>query len=200
MIAITVSRQLGSGGATVARLVAGELGFRVLDRELVDAVAARAGVSPETAQALDEQAYGWASGLIHSFLLALRGQQFDQESYHYIADRLIREAAGRENLVILGRAGQVVLGFRPGTFHVHVVAPIEDRVARVAARDRIGVEEARAKIADSDEARRRYVYAAGQRDWSDPVLYDLVLNTHRLAPEAAAALVVNAARQAGVVR
>ena len=199
MIAITISRQLGSGGASIAHLVASELGFRVLDRELIDAVAARVGVSPEAAQTLDEQTYGWASGLIHSLLLAFRGQQLTQESYHYVADQLIRQAAAHENLVVLGRAGQLVLGFRPQTFHVHVVAPVRDRIERVAARDHVSPEEARKRVEESDEARRRYVHAVGHRDWSDPSLYDLVLNTHRMKPEVAAAVVVDAARRAGVV-
>ncbi len=200
MVAITISRQLGSGGASIARLVADQLGYRVLDRELVDQVARRAGVSTEAAQTLDERTYDWAGGLINSLLLALRGEQLSQESYRYIADRLIREAVAHENLVILGRAGQVVLGFRPDTFHVHVVAPVEDRVERVAARDHISADQARKRIADSDEARRRYVHAVGRKDWSDPCLYDLVINTHRLTPEVAAGLVVDAARRAGVVR
>ena len=62
----TVSRQQGSGGSPVARPVANELGFRLLDRELVDAVAERAGVRSETARFLDERAHGWAYGLIYS--------------------------------------------------------------------------------------------------------------------------------------
>lgn len=200
MAVITISRQLGSGGSAVAQLVADRLGFRILDRELVDAVAARAGVSPAAARSLDERAYGWASALVYSLLLAFQGQQLTQESYQYLATRLIREAAARENVVILGRAGQVVVGSRPDAFHVHVVAPIEERVARIAERKRLTHEQARKLIAETDEGRRTYVWAVGQRDWADPLLYDLIVNTHRLSPNAVATLVVEGARSAGVVR
>lgn len=200
MAVITISRLLGSGGTTIARLIADELGFRLLDRNLVDAVAERAGVTSAVAHSLDEQDFGWASGLIYSLLLSFRGQTFTQESYRLLVGRLIRETAQRENVVILGRAGQVVLGFRPGTFHAHVVAPIVDRVTRLSERDGIAADEARRRVIETDEARRRFIYAFAQRDWSDPTIYDLIVNTQRLKPELSAKLIVDAARRAGVVR
>ncbi len=91
-----------------------------------------------------------------------------------------------------------MLGPQQGTLHVHLVAPVEDRAGRIAARDRISPDEARRRIAESDEGRRRYVWGAGQRDWDDPILYDLIVNTHRLALDAAAGLIVEAARRSGV--
>jgi cytidylate kinase len=199
MAAITISRQLGSGGASVARLVASELGYRVVDRDLVDAIAARAGVSVSTARSLDEQADNWAGGFIRSLLLGIQGQQITQESYTYIAAQVIRQAVDTENVVILGRGGQVVLGLTPGTFHVHIVAPERDRIARVSSRDGITPDQARKRMHESDAARRRYVSLAGQREWDDPLIYDLVVNTHRLSVETVAGIIVDAARRAGTI-
>jgi cytidylate kinase len=92
-----------------------------------------------------------------------------------------------------------VLGFTPGTFHVHVVAPLADRIANLHAYEGLDAEQARKRILESDAARRRYVMLAGRRDWEDPLLYDLIVNTHRLRPERAAGLIVDASRQAGVL-
>lgn len=200
MAAITISRQLGSGGGFIARLVAAELGFRVLDRELVDAIAVRAGISIEAARSLDEEAYDWASAFVRSLLDGVRGQPITQESYRFIAARVIRQAVADDDVVVLGRAGQVVLGFAPRTLHVHVVAPLPDRVAFVAKREGTTLEKAQKRVEDSDVARRRYVFLAGHRDWEDPLLYDLIVNTHRLTPETAAGMIVDAARRAGLVR
>jgi cytidylate kinase len=199
MAVITISRQLGSGGATIARAVSKELGFHLLDRELVDLVARYHSASPEAVRALDERASGWATSIVSSVLQALQGQQITQESYNYVAARVIHEAAESENVVILGRGAQVVLGKTPGTFHVHVVASIEERVARIVARDKIGPAEARREIQESDEERRRHVRALGPREWDDPLLYDLILNTDRLTPETGAGVVIYAARAAGMV-
>jgi cytidylate kinase len=79
MAVITISRQLGSGGAIIARMVAEELGFRFVGREIVDAVAARAGVSTATARNMDEQALDWAGGIIRSLAQSIQGQPITQE-------------------------------------------------------------------------------------------------------------------------
>ncbi len=194
MPAITISPQLGSGGATVARLVAQHLGFRLLDRELVEAVAARAGVSVEIAQSLDDAHLDLVTDTLNSLHLDLEGKRISQQSYQYIAACLIREAAEREAVVVVGRAGQVVLGRRPGIFHVKVIAPFEERVARIARRERVSTKEARRRVSESDEGRRLYVWSASGRDcWDDPVLYDLVVNTSRVGIETAARMIAEAA-------
>ncbi len=193
MAAITISRQLGSGGAAIAELVAQRLGFRLLDRELVDAIAARAGVSVETARSFDETYLDPLEAINYSFLLSLERERISPESYQYTASQLIREAATSRSVVVVGRAGQVVLGRYPDTLHVRVVAPFEDRVARVVERDRVGTQEAQRRVKESDEGRRQYVWSVGRRDWDDPLLYDLVVNTHRVRLEAAAKLISEAA-------
>ncbi len=197
MAVITISRQLGSGGSDVARLVAGELGYRLLDRELIDTAAEQAGVSPDVARCLDEQAHGWAYGLTYSLLLGFQGHPVSEESYRIQVSRLIREAAAADDVVIVGRGGQAVLAGRPNVCHVHVVAPLADRIARVVTTRAVGPDDARRLIHDSDECRRRYVHGINQRDWNDATLYDLILNTHLLSFEVAAQLVVDGARRLG---
>jgi cytidylate kinase len=199
MAAITISRQLGSGGATIARAVADELGYHLLDRELVDLVARQFPAATEVARTLDERAYGWASSIVFSVLRVIQGQPITPETYNFVAAEVIREAAERGNVVILGRAAQVVLGKRTGTFHVHVVASVDERARRIAARDSVGPAEARRRIRESDEERRAHVWALGQRDWNDALLYDLILVTDRVSPEAGAAVVTAAARLAGAL-
>src|SRR5512142_3058110 len=110
MAAITISRQLGSGGATIARAIADELGYHLLDRELVDLVAQEMSAPPERARALDERTLGWFTSVGLSVLQALRAERpITQEAYNLISARVIREAAERGNVVILGRGAQVAL-------------------------------------------------------------------------------------------
>ena len=61
---ITISRQMGAGGAEVARRVAEELGWRLVDNELVDRVAARAGIPPEEVRERQERAPGFLERLV----------------------------------------------------------------------------------------------------------------------------------------
>src|ERR1041385_834238 len=60
---ITISRQFGAGGSEVARRVATELGWRVVDNELIDRVAARAGLPPEEVARKEERAPGFVERL-----------------------------------------------------------------------------------------------------------------------------------------
>ena len=199
MAVITISRQLGSFGSIIAHLVAEDLGFHLLDSEIVDAVAERAHVPTAVADGVDERAFRGASGLFYSLLVGIQNGRLTPEAYVYFATQVIREAAAREDLVVLGRAGQVAVGRNPRAFHVHVVASMEARVARLVEREHGTKLEARRILSESDDFRRAYVWAAGQRTWDDPTLYDLVLNTTRLSPTFAAAMVVESAREASVV-
>jgi CMP/dCMP kinase len=196
---ITISRQYGSNGAAMARALATMLGYRYVDKEIVDAVAQRAGVSLAAVQALDEIGYGWASSLVHSVLSAFQGTEITQESYVYIASTFIREVAAAGDVVIVGRAAQVVLGRRPGVLHVNVVAPTEDRIVEIARREGVDTSTARRRIEHVDNTRAHYVMKVGQRDWLDAALYDLTLNTHGLTMDLAAEVVIAAAIRQGVV-
>jgi cytidylate kinase len=77
---------------------------------------------------------------------------------------------------------------RPDVLHVRVIAPPSLRAERIARAHGIPLAAAREQVEASDRARREYVryYHA---DWDDPELYDLVINTGRLTPGRAAALV-----------
>ena len=95
MAVITISRQLGSFGSVIAHLVAEDLGFHLLDREIVDLVAARAHVTAAIADGVDERAFRGASGLFYSLLVGIQNGRLTPESYVYFATQVIREAASR---------------------------------------------------------------------------------------------------------
>jgi cytidylate kinase len=89
---------------------------------------------------------------------------------------LIREAAQLGDCIILGRASQCLLRDRSDTFHVFVYAPVEERVWRLLGRypNELDAELAMTEI---DRARATYLRKYYDRDWNDPYLYDLILNS-----------------------
>jgi len=194
MAIVTISRELGSGGTEVARLVAEKLGYRLVNRELVDIIAQRLGANPREASELDETAMGGLTSFIDGIVRAISGERLTAESYRYVAAHVLREVARADNAVILGRAGQVVLARHAHTLHVHIWAPLANRIERVSRTRGVSEQEARRLIEESDANRRGYVWQVGQVDWSDKALYDLVINTARLSIEAAADVVICAAR------
>ncbi len=181
MATITISRQLGSMGREVARLVAEQLGYRLVWRDLINQAARRAGAPEVALAAIDELG-----------LLNLTPSRQAREAYRQAVQQVIEELVAEGNVVILGRAGQVILRDRPGTLHVRLIAPVAIRAERIAHHHGIPIESALAQIEASDRYRRNYLKRFYSARWDDLDLYDLVINTGRMTPEVAAATICQA--------
>jgi cytidylate kinase len=186
MAVITISRQWGSLGNVVANAVADRLGYRVVMRQLINQAALRSG-APEVALAVIDELR----------LFGLSPTDAEYQAYTRAMHSVIEELAAEGRVVIVGRAGQMVLRDRPGTLHVRVIAPFELRVQRLAERYGIALPAARAQVRASDRQRRTYLKRFYNADLDDPDLYDLVLNTARLSAETACDLVCRAALEIG---
>jgi cytidylate kinase len=203
---VTVSRQIGAEGTRVAERVAAALAFRLADRELAASVAARAGIRPEDAAALEERTPGFLERFLRASAAELpdafvppSGAPGDSEEARLVrATRaLVRELAAEGRVVIVGRGAFAILGAEPGALHVRIVAPREARVRRLAERLGTDAKAAASLLARSDAERARYFEAYHGLDVNDPTHFDLVLNTARLGVEGAAALVVARVRALG---
>ncbi len=184
MTTITISRQLGSLGTSIAHVVAERLGYRVVWRELINQAAQRAG-APEVALAtIDDLG-----------ILGLRPSSQARQAYHQAVQQVMEELATEGRVVIVGRAGQVILRGRPDVLHVKVIAPLSLRAERVAHRQNIPVAAAQAQVEASDRTRRNYLRRYYHARWDDPELYDLIINTERLTTAAAAELICLAVTQ-----
>lgn len=167
---VTISRTSGSLGSEAARLAAGQLGFRLVWREVINQAALRAG-SPEAAlAAIDDLG-----------LLGICPSPKDCLAYRQAVQTLLEEYAGQGQIIIVGRAGQVILRGRPDTVHIRISAPVEMRVHRLVERQSISPEAALAQIEASDRCRKNYLKRFYHARWDDPDLYDLIINTARLS-------------------
>lgn len=197
---VTISREYGSGGTSVARLVAQRLGWQVVDDPLVEEIARRANVPPDVARRYDERVNPWFQGLIQSLWRGgFEGSVSNVESVPFDADEMarlwtevIRETAELGNAVIVGRGGQCSLRDRKDVFHVSLYAPLELRVQRL--RQMLDRDDGLVELADVVDRRRaasirRYF---GQ-NWKDPLLYHLAINTAMGYERAADAVMATAA-------
>ena len=183
MKTLTISRELGSLGTLIAQMVAERLDYRLVWREVINKAATQVG-SPEIALAeIDDLG-----------LLGLRPSEHAFKAYHQAVRSIIEDLASEGEVVILGRAGQVILQDNPTVLHVKILAPRNLRIERIATRRSIISEAARAQIEQSDRTRRCYLRRYYDVDWRDPELYDLVINTLRLDPNAAATVIEKAAK------
>jgi cytidylate kinase len=178
---ITISRQLGSYGNEVAQAISQRLDYPVICRELINKSANRAGV-PEVALAtIDELG-----------LFGLRPSSEARSAYHQAVKVVMEELRTQGNIILVGRAGQVILRNQPDVLHVKVIAPANVRAQRVSCQLGIPIEASHAQIEASDRSRRNYLRRYYQARWDDPELYDLIINTARLSAEAAACMICQA--------
>lgn len=181
MAVITLSRQLGSGGTEIATEVAKRLGLKYVDRQIIFRAAQQAGV-PEAALAeVDE------FGILPPML-----KPKERRAFTSTVESVIRDFAESDNVIIVGRGGQVILNEWPQTLHLQVIAPLDLRVDRVAQREKIDRETALNRIIASDKARASYIRRNYRVDWLDSRLYDLVINTGKIGYDDAVDLVIHA--------
>ena len=189
--AITIAREYGSGGAMVARLLADRLGWRLLDRDLVNEVARAANVAPTVAERYDERIDPWFHRLVKHALwrgapdapiTVEHSDLFDAETMAVVGRKVIEEAARMGNCVVVGRGAQCILHGWRDVFHVFLYAPIEIRKKRVAERRGPcpkGTPDLEAVIREYDRLRAAGVRRYFDQEWCNPNLYDLMLNTKR---------------------
>jgi cytidylate kinase len=184
---VTVAREYGSGGGRVAQLLAGHLGWKLLDRCLVEKIADAARIDPQVAEKFDERPDPWFNRLAEEFreYSGLRGyirgplpDRFDAEVAAQLTRRIIEEAAEIGDCVIVGRGSQCILQQREDAFHVFIYAPRCERLARLLRRDlRLSKAEAEKNLVAEDESRAAYVRNHYGENWQNRHLYHLMISS-----------------------
>ncbi len=184
---LTVSREYGSGGILIARRIAENLGWKLLDSALIEAIVEKANIDPAVARRYDEKIDPWLHrvsrkalwhGAFESVAELSDNDVFDAQTMAVLTRRVIEEAAELGGCVIVGRGGQCLLANHPRAFHIFVHAPHAFRLKLLRERlgDRPDLEQA---METTDHQRADYIRLHYDRDMYDRHLYDLMLNTRR---------------------
>jgi cytidylate kinase len=166
MSAITISRQMGSQGDELAFEVAQQLGWRLVQRNLINQAALAADIPHMALVDIDELG-----------LLNLRPSAREWRAYQSQVEGIIRYWADKGETVIVGRGGQMTLRDRLDVFHIRVVAPVELRVTQLQQEKNISAESAQARLETSAKTRAHYLRRSYRAQLDDPTLYHLVINT-----------------------
>jgi cytidylate kinase len=182
---ITVNREFGSGGGRIAQTIAEWLGWKLLDRDIIDAIAYAAHVDPNVVRPFDEHVDSWLrrinqqamrSAALAAGLALGESAVFGVEEMMKISRKIIEEAYKEGNCVIVGRASQCILQHKPDVYHVFVYAPYLDRLERLRGRLDKGVH-AEQRIRIVDEERAKYLQQYFGKSWTNPHLYDLMISS-----------------------
>ncbi|MDE2842606.1 MAG: cytidylate kinase-like family protein [Chloroflexota bacterium] len=119
-------------------------------------------------------------------------QTVNDKAFIEATSAVITELAGSGNVVIIGRAGNMILSDFPGALHVGMLAPLESRIENIMAREHYDREEAARFVAELEQARIAFFRKFFGVNANDSELFHLVLNAARIRPEVSAEMVVHA--------
>jgi cytidylate kinase len=194
---ITIARGYGSGGRTMGKMLAEELGVHFYDRELLRLASDESGINEELFGRADEQ-------LKQSLLFRIarkeyKGQLIPPDSEDFVSNdnlfnyqaKVIKEIAEQESCVIVGRCADYILKDKDNVVKIFVHASLSDCVKRLEGMFSIPEKELEKKILTTDKRRAEYYKYYTGRNWEDAQNYDLCLNSQQLGFDKCVEIVKN---------
>jgi cytidylate kinase len=198
---VTISRQLGSGGAYLGRKLASELGISYADRDILERAATSLQVSAELIEGCDESAPSFIESVLEAFSFSVPEANYvpalpvpSYEQLRGAESDVIREIAAKQSAVIVGRGGFHWLSSHPRHLSVFLHADLGFRVRRVQELYGSTQEQALLAAQESDRARDRCLRELTRRPWTDAQQYDIALCTSTLGLMLSGRLLLEAVR------
>ena len=189
---ITIARSYGSGGRTLGKLLAKELGINYYDRELIRMASDESGINEALFGEVDEKLK--KSPLFRIVKKTYRGEIIPPESGEFVSDdnlfnyqaKVIRQLAEEESCVIIGRCADYALEERDDVLSVFIHADLEDRIKNVAKLNELTDNKAKDLIHKTDKRRASYYNYYTNKKWGEAASYELCLNSSELGVQGTA--------------
>jgi cytidylate kinase len=169
---ITISRQHGSLGSEIAVHLAERFQYTLLHRDVIDRLCESTDYSRRLLETLDEHSQSQVATWVQSMLA---GRYVDEGDYARALMRTVSSIARLGGVVVVGRGSNFIVGLGQG-FHVRVIAPREQRIAAVMAREGMSRRDAARSVEVTDHDRARTIQRLFGRSVDDPLAYDVVVN------------------------
>lgn len=179
---ITVSREFGSGGRSIAKEVAKKLGYEYFDVEMIERIAQTSGLDPEVMENAEE--FSARKSLFGYAFIGRGTKETSMENYLWNKQRdMILELAEKGNCVIVGRCADYVLRDSENALHVFVHADMDYRTKRIVRLYGETNETPEKRLTDKDKMRKANYEYYTDREWGLAQNYDLTLNSGKLGQE-----------------
>lgn len=183
MAIITISREMGTGAYQIADEVSQKLKYTLVDGARISANASKYGLSSEMFQMVDEKPPSYITAEDRKRAAALNTIEI-----------ILLDFARKGNVILYGRGGQDLIVGCGNVLRLRFIADFEERVERFAEREWIDPDLARTMIRRSDHQRGGFIHFYFDRNWDDPLGYDMTFNTSRLTPVSIVESIVAAAK------
>lgn len=188
---ITFARGFGSGGKEIASKLAKDLGIHCYENRILTLASQMSGLDEKVFQGVNEKIRD--NGGFSAFLKGLpRAKSYIARNEKFVSDdklfdyqsQIIRDLAETESCVIVGKCADYVLRDKPNVISVYIEAPRAYCVKRTMENMGVSEEVAHATIERTDKFRADYYrYYTHGNYWTNPVNYDITLNSERVGIE-----------------
>ncbi len=185
---VTVAMQPGSCGSVVAQKIAERLGFSYFHRGIVEEISKSAKIRSTVVNTLEKERLSGVKDFISSLI---EEQYIHPDTYLRHLLEVIGTIGKHGRAVIVGRGANFILP-ADDIFSVRVIAPLEERIRNVALHYRVTSEEAKRRIIRRASRRKAFVRQSFHVDISDPIHYDMIVNTGKMSIAAAVESVIAA--------
>ena len=187
--AICFSRKIGVGALEVADILAEKIGYRVVDREILEHIASQAKLSEKTVALFDE----CYPGKINEFLSFVFGEKaFIKSDYARNLFSAVYSMAGLEPTIFVGRGAHLLLP-RNRVLAVRCICSKEHRISRLAKIFHVPETEAESKLAHIDKEQKDFFKSVYGKKDASPYEFDMIINFDYITqPQWAAEIVAQA--------
>lgn len=183
-IIITISREYGSGGRYIGKLVADKLGIKLYDKEFILELSKKTGLSKEYIEETEQKRETFAS-LNSGYYAGL-----DNADELYIKEtQLIKEIASKQSCVIVGRAADFILKDKSNVIRVFIYSQLKDKIERATKFYGIDKAKAEKEINRIDKLRANHYKYYTDKDWKDVSNYDICINSDMMGVERTADII-----------
>ena len=191
---ITISREFGSGGRFIGEEVAKKLGIAYYDKNIINEIAEKSGLSPEYIQ--ENAELSPKKGL---FAYAFAGRDVTGKSVEdlvYEAQRkVILELAEKKSCVIIGRNADYILKDRDDVLNVFIHGNMPEKIQRIGQLYHVGEKEAAKMLADTDKRRMTNYNFYTEQKWGKASNYTLCLNSSQLGYDRCEKIIIECCKQ-----
>lgn len=204
---VTFARGFGTGGKEIASKLAKELGIHCYENRILTLASQMSGLDEEIFREVDEKIRnkgGFASflrGLPKAKSYIARNEKFvsDDKLFEY-QSKIIENLAETESCVIVGKCADYVLRGNPRVVSVYIEAPRAFCLKRTMEKMGVTEEVAAATITQTDKFRADYYeYYTGGNYWTNPVNYDITLNSEKVGIEGCVDMVKHLLKLKGLI-
>ena len=198
MPVVTISRQFGAGGLTLAKAAAKRLNYKFVSASIIDKMAKEANVSIEWIKSVEKYAGDGITRFLNKLVssdfidrhIGEDRADFDESRYVVFLENLIKRIAEEDNVLFLGRGSQFILQDNPNAIKILLVADFEDRVKFIEKAMEVNKGKAEKIITTRQKRRDAFSKYFDDRHPNSLSLYHLIINTSKVSLSQAEDLIV----------